>query len=171
MIRSNVGWFAACLSAFFAFVGSVQATEIGGTISTTLTITEDSQLVDDVTCTVTGAACITFGAAGATLDLNGFTMTGLADPATACSGVTPPGGEFGIFVNGFNNVTIRGPGLVQRFRAQGVQLIGSSGSTVRDVTSSTNCASGFQVVNGSNNLLENNISVRNAHPVAACGGI
>jgi len=171
MIRSNVGWFAACLSALFACAGSVQGTDIGGTISTTLTITEDSQLVDDVTCTVTGAACIAFGAAGVTLDLNGFTMTGLADPATACSGVTPPGGEFGIVVNGFNNVTIRGSGLVQRFRAQGVFLTGSSGSTVRDVTSSTNCASGFQVVNGSNNLLENNVSVRNAHPAAACGGI
>jgi parallel beta helix pectate lyase-like protein len=172
MIRNRlVLWSAAFLGALFASPGEVQATEIGGTISTTLTITEDSQLVDDVTCTVTGAACIAFGAAGLTLDLNGFTMTGLADPAAACSGITPPGGEFGIFVNGFNNVTIRGPGLVQRFRAQGILMTGSSGSTVRDVTSSTNCASGFQVVNGSNNLLENNVSVRNAHPTAACGGI
>ena len=98
-------------------------------------------------------------------------MTGLADPAKACVGINPPGGEFGIVVNGFSNVTVRGPGLVQRFRAQGVFLTGSSGSTVQDVTSSTNCASGFQVVNGSNNLLENNVSVRNAHPTAACGGI
>jgi len=98
-------------------------------------------------------------------------MTGLADAATACSGVTPPGGEYGIIVNGFSNITIRGSGLIQRFRAQGVQLNNSSGSTVRDVTSSTNCASGFQVNNGSNNLLENNVSVRNGHPVAACGGI
>jgi len=171
MIRSKVGWFAACLSALLACAGRAQAVDIGGTISRTLTITEDSELVDDVTCTVTGAACIAFGAASVTLDLNGFTMTGLADPAKACFGITPPGGEFGIIVNGFNNVTIRGPGLVQRFRAQGVFLTGSSGSTVRDVTSSTNCASGFQVVNGSNNLLENNVSVRNAHPVSACGGI
>ena len=162
---------AAFLGALVVSASSVHAADIGGTISSTLTITEDSQLVDDVACTVTGAACIAFGASGVTLDLNGFTMTGLADPATACSGVTPPGGEFGIFVNGFNNVTIGGPGLVQRFRAQGIQLNNSSGSTVRDVTSSTNCASGFQVNNGSNNLLENNVSVRNAHPTAACGGI
>ena len=169
--RKAITWLAAFLGALVAFVGSAHAADIGGTISSTLTITEDSQLVDDVTCTVTGAACIAFGAAGVTLDLNGFTMTGLADPATACSGITPPGGEFGIVVNGFNNVTVRGPGLVQRFRAQGVFLTGSSGSTVRDVTSATNCASGFQVVNGSNNLLENNVSVRNAHPTAACGGI
>jgi hypothetical protein len=171
MFPSNFGWFAATFGALFVCAGGAKAVDIGGTISTTLTITEDSQLVDDVTCTVTGAACIAFGKDGVTLDLNGFTMTGLADPAKACSGITPPGGELGIVVNGFNNVTIRGPGLVQRFRAQGVFLTGSSGATVRDVTSSTNCASGFQVVNGSNNLLENNVSVRNANPVAACGGI
>ena len=174
MLRQKaITWFAAFLGALVAFVGSAHAADIGGTISSTLTITEDSQLVDDVTCTVTGAACIAFGAAGVTLDLNGFTMTGLADPATACFGGTPPGpgGEFGIFVNGFSNVTIRGPGLVQRFRAQGIQLNNSSGSTIRDVTSSTNCASGFQLNNGSNNLLENNVSVRNSNITAACGGI
>jgi hypothetical protein len=171
MFRSNSGRFAATLGALIVCAGGAKAVDIGGTISTTLTITEDSQLVDDVTCTVTGAACIAFGAAGVKLDLNGFTMTGLADPAKACAGITPPGGEFGIIVNGFNNVTISGPGLVQRFRAQGILLTGSSGSTVRDVTSSTNCASGFQVGNGSDNLLEGNVSVRNAHPVSACGGI
>ena len=164
---------AAFLGALVVSASSAHAADIGGTISSTLTITEDSQLVDDVTCTVTGAACIAFGAAGLTLDLNGFTMTGLADPATACFGgaTAGTGGEFGIFVNGFSNVTIRGPGLVQRFRAQGIQLNNSSGSTIRDVTSSTNCASGFQVNNGSNNLLENNASVRNANTTAACGGI
>ena len=165
--------FACIVGVFHIWAGNVRAEDISGTISTTLTITNDSKLVGDVTCTVTGAACIAFGAAGVTLDLNGFTMTGRADPATACFGgaIAGMGGEFGIFLNGFNNVTIRGPGLVQRFRAQGIQLNNSSGSTVRDVTSSTNCASGFQVNNGSNNLLENNVSVRNASPTAACGGI
>ena len=174
MLRlTRIPCFALFLGALAVSAGSTQARDIGGTISSTLTITEDSQLVDDVTCTVTGAACIAFGAAGLTLDLNGFTMTGLADPATACFGgaTAGTGGEFGIFVNGFSNVTIRGPGLVQRFRAQGIQLNNSSGSTIRDVTSSTNCASGFQVNNGSNNLLENNASVRNANATAACGGI
>ena len=171
MTRSKVGWFAACHGALLACATTAQAADIGGTISRTVTITENSQLVDDVTCTVTGGACITFGASGVTLDLNGFTMTGLADPAKACAGITPPGGEFGIFVNGFSNVTIHGPGLIQRFRAQGILLNGSSGSTITDVTTSTNCASGFQLNNGSNNLLESNISVRNASPVAPCGGI
>jgi hypothetical protein len=163
--------FASFIVVLLACAGSTQATDISGDITTTLTITDDSKLVGDVTCSVTGAACIAFGASGLTLDLNGFTMTGLADPAKACVGVTPPGGEFGIFLNGFNNVTIRGPGLIQRFRAQGILLNNSSGSTIRDVTSSTNCASGFQVNNGSNNLLENNVSVRNGSPTAACGGI
>ena len=162
---------ASLIVALLACADNTHATDISGTITTTLTITDDSKLVGDVTCTVTGAACIAFGAGGLTLDLNGFTVTGLADPATACIGVAVPGGEFGIVVNGFNNVTIRGPGLVQRIRASGIHLINSSGSTIRDVTSSTNCFSGFQINNGSNNLLENNVSVRNASPTAACGGI
>jgi Right handed beta helix region len=152
---------------------SIRAEDISGTITTTRTITDNSKLVGDVTCAVTGAACIAFGAGGLTLDLNGFTMTGRADPATACFGgaVAGMGGEFGIFVNGVDNITIRGSGVVQQFRAQGIQLNGSSGSTIRDVTSSTNCASGFQVNTGSNNLLENNVSIRNGNVTAACGGI
>jgi hypothetical protein len=162
---------ASFLVVLLACAGSSRAADISGTITTTLTIMDDSKLVGDVTCAVTGAACIAFGAGGLTLDLNGFTITGLADPATACTGVAFPGGEFGIVVNGFNNVTIRGPGLVQRIRASGIHLINSSGSTIRDVTSSTNCASGFQINNGSNNLLENNVSVRNGNVTAACGGI
>jgi len=95
MLRlKQITWFSLLLSALVVSASSAQATDIGGTISSTLTITEDSQLVDDVTCTVTAAACIAFGASGVTLDLNGFTMTGLADPATACFGVTPPGGSW-----------------------------------------------------------------------------
>ena len=52
-----------------------------------------------------------------------------------------------------------------------VRQAAPSGSTIRDVTSSTNCASGFQVNTGSNNLLENNVSIRNGNVTAACGGI
>lgn len=51
------------------------AADIRGTISSTLIITEDSQLVGDVTCTVTGAPCIAFGASGISLKLNGFSLT------------------------------------------------------------------------------------------------
>src|SRR5439155_24542036 len=59
MIRMKPArWFAAFLGALFACASGARARDIGGTISATLTITEDSQLVDDVTCTVTGAPCI-----------------------------------------------------------------------------------------------------------------
>src|SRR5438132_8449540 len=87
MIRTKrVRWFAAFLNALFVCAGSAHAADIGGTISTTLTITEDSQLVDDVTCTVTGLPCIAVGAPHVTLELNGFTMTGQANAQTACDG-------------------------------------------------------------------------------------
>jgi len=75
----RITWFAAFLGALFVCASSAHAGDIGGTISSTLTITEDSQLVDDVTCTVTGAPCIAIGAPKVTLELNGFTITGQAD--------------------------------------------------------------------------------------------
>jgi hypothetical protein len=98
-------WFALYSGAFLC-ASNLLAVDIGGTISSTVTITENSQLVDDVNCTVTGAACIAFGANGITLDLNGFTMTGQAHPNTACAGVTQPAQEFGIVANGFQQVTV-----------------------------------------------------------------
>src|SRR5438270_13926923 len=105
MIRLSAA-FLVLMSA-----GSVHAADIGGTISNTLTITEDSQLVDDVTCTVTGAPCIAVGAPHVTLELNGFTLTGQADPQTACSGAGT-GTETGTSVNSQMGVDIREPGLV-----------------------------------------------------------
>ena len=104
MSRLKTGkWLAAFLGAFFVCAGSASATDIGGTISTTLTITEDSQLLDDVTCAVTGLPCIAIGAPHVTLELNGFTMTGQADPQTGCgcapSTFTAGATEDGIDVN------------------------------------------------------------------------
>jgi hypothetical protein len=107
--------------------GTANGTNIGGTISATLTITDDSQLVDDVTCTVVGAPCIAIGASNVTLDLNGFTMTGQADPQTGCSGVGT-GGENGIDVNTQIGAQIRGPGLVKQFRGFGIRLQNSTGA-------------------------------------------
>jgi hypothetical protein len=145
--------------------------DISGTISSTLTITEDSQLVGNVTCTVTGAPCITFAASGVTLKLNGFSITGQADPVTACSS-SSTAGEHGILISGQRGVVIRGPGIVQRFRTQGIIITGGSSRVlVTQVTASTNCASGLFVSNASDNELETNISVRNGSPTAACGGI
>ena len=146
------------------------AADISGTISTTLTITESGKLVGNVKCTVSGAPCIVVGASGVTLDLNGYSITGNGDPQTGCSG-SSVGSEIGILVNKFNDVTIRGLGIVQQFRNFGIQLLTSSGATVTGVTSSTNCTSGIIVSGGSNNLLENNTSIRNGTVGAPCGGI
>lgn len=158
------------------FAGVAQATDISGTISSTLTIFDDSKLTGDVTCTVSGAPCIAirnytgwFGTS-VTLNLNGFTMTGQGDSQTGCKGAAV-GGEVGILVNGQTNVTIQGPGLVQQFRNMGIQLVGSTQITVTGVTVSTNCASGLQVVGGSNNELDGNVSVRNGNLGNPCGGI
>ena len=120
-------WFASFCVTLLLCTGRSHAADIGGTISATVTITEDSQLVDDVTCTVRGAACIAFGASGVTLDLNGFTMTGLGNSETGCSGGPPaPAVENGIFVDTQRSVTVRGPGLIQRFRASGISSNNSS---------------------------------------------
>jgi hypothetical protein len=170
MIHLKTGtWFAALLGALVVCAGSAHATDIGGTISATVTITEDSQLVDDVTCTVTGAPCIAIGTPSVTLDLNGFTITGLGDPQTACA--SPGPNEAGILVNAQKDVAIRGPGLVQQFRNFGIQLLNSTNGTVTGVTISNNCFSGVIVIGGSGHLLEGNVAVRNGAPNAPCGGI
>jgi hypothetical protein len=170
MRLNAIGSLALCLGAVLASAGTASATDISGTISTPLTIMDNSRLVSDVNCTVTGAPCITIGASGVTLDLNGFNITGLGDPQTGCSG-SATGSEIGILVNKLSNVTIRGLGMVQQFRNFGIQLLTSTGATVSGVTASTNCTSGIIVSGGSNNLLENNVSIRNGTVGAPCGGI
>jgi len=170
MTRSHMLRFFAVLltSVFFS---AADATDISGTISSTLTITENSKLVGDVTCTVVGAACITFGVSGLTLDLNDYTMVGLGDSITGCSG-NATANETGILVNMLENVVIRGPGVVTQFRNTGVLLVGAKGSTVTGITTSTNCASGILLGGGSsNNLIENNIAIRNGNLASPCGGI
>ena len=174
MIRpQRVAGFAAFLGAILAWGASAHAADIGGTISTTLTITEDSQLVDDVACNVAGAPCISIGAPHVTLELNGFTMTGPADSQTACNGGTstfPP--EHAIDVTGQSDVAIQGPGLIQRFRGPGIYVHGgSSSATVRGVTVSTNCASGILVGGGSDHDIRENVAVRNGNAFFPCGGI
>ena len=174
MIRmKRVRWFAAFLGALFVCASSAHAKDIAGIISTTLTITEDSQLVDDVTCAVTGAPCIAIGAPRVTLELNGFTMTGQADAQTACNGgsSTFPS-EDRINVTGQADVAIRGPGLIRQFRGPGIYIRrGSNAATVRGVTLSTNCASGILVGGGSGHDIRENVSVRNGNGFFACGGI
>jgi hypothetical protein len=163
-------YFTSFLFALLVCAGNARAAKISGPISTTLTISEDSQLVGDVTCTVSGAPCIAIAAPHVTLSLNGFTMTGLGDSQTGCGGGATAG-EQGIFVNGQIGVTIRGPGLVQRFRQFGIQVLTSSSTTITGMTLSTNCFSGIIVIAGSDNQLERNVSVRNGNLSNPCGGI
>jgi len=100
-------------------------------------------------------------------------MTGLADPETACSGGFEAGFvEDGIDLNGRTGVTIRGPGLVQRFRGPGIySYANGSGLTVTGVTVSTNCASGILVGGGSGHEISGNTAVRNGNGANPCGGI
>lgn len=169
MFRKRTTWLVVPL-AICASGGTCYSADISGIISSTLTVTENSRLTGNVTCTVSGAACIIIGASNVSLDLNGYTITGLGDPRTGCSG-SSVASEVGILVNKFGNVTIRGLGTVQQFRNFGIQLLASSAATVMGVTSSTNCTSGIIVSGGSNNVLENNISIRNGTVGAPCGGI
>lgn len=149
------------------------ADDISGLITSTRTILQDSRLVGDVTCTVTGAPCIAFGAPRIELRLNGFTITGQADPITACGGVITAN-EHGITTNNQTDVGIRGPGLVQRFRANGILFAGTLGGKVELLTVTTNCQSGILVNAQSSRIqVEGNVSVRNGSSAAgaACGGI
>lgn len=166
--------FRAFLGALVLCVGSAQATDIGGAISTTLVITENSQLVDDVTCTVVGVPCIAIGAPHVTLELNGFTMTGQADARTGCSGgpsTFPKVLEDAIDLHAQTDVAIHGPGLIQQFRGPGIFLSKSSRVTVTGVTVSTTCFSGILVGGGSDNEFRENISVRSGNGTFPCGGI
>jgi parallel beta-helix repeat protein len=152
-------------------IGIGQAMDIQGTISSTLVIAEDSQLVGDVTCTVQGAECIQVGASNIRLALNGFTMTGQGNPPAGCfPGGPPTNVERGIVVNSWSKVQILGPGVIQGFRGWGIFLNGSTQVSVRHVTVSSNCLSGIQLI-ANNNDLEGNICVRNGSTEAGCGGI
>ena len=151
--------------------GIANAEDISGVIVRTLLLSENTRLVGDVTCRVTGAACISFGAPSITLSLNGFTITGQADPATGCKGVVV-GGEVGINTNGQGNVGVRGPGVVQNFQADGILFVGSIGGQVEGVTVTTNCLSGVRINPTSSQIrVEGIVSVRNGNATNPCGGI
>jgi hypothetical protein len=105
-----------------------------------------------------------------TLELNGFTMTGQGDPQTACGGDLTTN-ESGIRVDAQIGIAIRGPGIIQRFRNQGIALNTCTSATVTRVTISTNCLSGIFVNGGALNQLDGNISTRNGNPSNPCGGI
>lgn len=150
------------LSVFALLVcgARAQATDISGTISTTLTIYDDSELVGDVTCMVAGAPCIAFGAPGIKLRLNGFTITDGANPSSNCA--SSSFSEDGIQVNAQHDVAILGPGLVHKFAGLGISLLGSTKVRVEGVTTSDNCFSGIFLFGTTDSDIERNVSVRNS---------
>ena len=165
---------AAAVGAAAVIFGSTvrAADEVSGLITRTYMIVEDTDLTGDVVCDVgTGTSCFAFGASDVELRLNGFTITGRADATTACGGVLI-GGENGISSNSRNNVGVRGPGLVQRFRSHGVAVLASTDVRVQDLTASTNCGSGvFIAATSFATLVEGIVSVRNGSTASPCGGI
>ena len=162
----------AALAVVMASAAPAFADRVSGTLTRTYMIVEDTDLTGDVTCTVAGGTpCFSFGASGVELRLNGFSITGPSDPITGCAG-TQVGNEPGITTNNMSRVAVRGPGLVQRFRADGVTVIGSVDARVENVTVSTNCMSGIRVVGTSfGTLIQGNIAIRNGSTAAPCGGI
>jgi parallel beta-helix repeat protein len=173
---------ALVVLALFVCAERAQATDIpGGTINSTLTISDDSRLVGDVNCNVplttadaNGVApCIAFGASHITLHLNGHTFTGPVTPPTNCSLPSDSAFGVGIYVNGQTDVKITGPGVVQHFERWGILLRSSSEVTVRRVTVNRNCWSGMQTISTSDSNFEEDFWINNAGGSngAACGGI
>lgn len=164
-----------------AFVGSVSLVSaafaddlLSGTLTRTFVIVENTVLVGDVSCEVAnGTPCISFGAPNVELRLNGFRLTGRADAVTGCGGASTPG-EAGITTSNMSGVVVRGPGLVQQFRGDGITVAGSRNTRIEDLTLSMNCMSGVRVLGSSfNTLVEGNVAVGNGSsmPGLLCGGI
>lgn len=150
---------------------AARAEDISGVIVRPLMLSENSRLIGDVTCQVTGAPCIAFGASNISLSLNGFTITGPNDATTGCKGANV-GTETGISTNGQSNVGVRGPGVVERFQGDGILFMGTAKGWVQGVTTTTNCMSGIRINPTSSGIsVESNVSVRNGAAAAACGGI
>jgi len=172
---------ALAVLALFVCAGRAQATDISGTITSTLTISDDSRLMGDVNCNVPlttadangVASCIAFGASDITLHLNGHTLSGPVTPPTNCSLPSDSTFGVGIYVNGQTDVKITGPGVVQHFERWGILLRSSSEVTVRKVTVNRNCWSGMQTILTSDSNFEENFWINNSAGSngAACGGI
>ena len=175
--RITLPVFVLAVSGLFPFSGRTQGTDISGTISTTLTINEDSELSGDVTCAVPlntkgPTPCIAFGADHIRLRLNGHTISGGFVPPAGCSLESDSSFGVGILVASRMDVKIEGPGLVQGFQRWGIFLFSSSQVTIKNVTADHNCWSGIQTVGLSDSKLEKNVFTSNAGGSngAFCGG-
>ncbi len=166
--------FVAILVSLFLVSSASAADRVSGPITRTYVVVEDTDLAGDVTCDVgNNTPCFSFGAPNIELRLNGFTITGRGDATTGCGGATF-NGEAGVTTNSMSSVTVRGPGLVQRFRGDGVTVAGSRDARVEGLTVSTNCQSGIRVLATSfGTIVQANVAVRNGSTGAGllCGGI
>ena len=173
--------FSVCLLlVFLAFVVTdrpAYAEDISGTITSTRFITENSRLVGNVTCQTTTEPCIDLAANNITLRLNGFEITGPADPEAAiCNATSGLPMADGIRINNFTGVRIIGPGTIQRFRRHGIFIVGQLGVrtriTINGITSNHNCFSGLLTNMMSSSIISNVVSVRNGinSGAAPCGG-
>jgi parallel beta-helix repeat protein len=173
--------FVAVLLAAYAALAAAE--DISGTIGVTKVIVDDSQLVGDVTCTMTTTPCIQFGAPNIALRLNGFTITGPANPddTTTCNPASGTPTSDGISngttaADSQQGVQIIGPGMVQKFRRHGILIVGAAGVstnvTVKHITSHHNCFSGLLTNGMTDSVIEGIVSVGNAvnSGAAACGG-
>lgn len=163
---------ATALCGLLLSGGAAGAAEIQGTIATTLVIFEDSQLVGDVVCTTAESPCIEFGASHIKLRLNGFTMTGPANPPDNCRPNSGPPFADAIVAVDKEHIQILGPGLVQKFRRHGLFVVRGTQVTVKHVTSHHNCFSGLLMNELRDSKLEENVSARNAIASGStpCGG-
>jgi hypothetical protein len=149
--------------ALFVSPRNVRAEELSGTISQTVTITENSELVGDVSCAVpTGTPCIHFGSSNIKLMLNGFTITGQAEPPAGCTSAKDFLPEDGIAIVALHDVAVFGPGRVQKFGRMGILLSGATRTRIQGVTTSDNCFSGIFLAGTTDSDIEGNVSVRNA---------
>jgi parallel beta-helix repeat protein len=179
MFRLRMFWATALAAAGLVFgVGTARATDLKGTITNTVTLSDDSRLVGDVTCavpiTVSGPnPCIAFGTDHIKLRLNGHTITGAITPPTGCSLPTDSNFGVGILAAGRTDVEIQGPGIIQHFERWGILLRSSDHVTVRKITATRNCWSGMQVTGTSESRFLEDIWVNNAAGSngAPCGGV
>ena len=148
----------------------VHAEDIEGTIVRTLLLSEDTRLVGDVTCRVRGGRVYRIRCTRHHAELNGFTMTGPGNATTGCSGAHVAG-ESGISTNTQDDVGIRGPGVVQRFRFVGIIFNRTVRGQIEGVTATTNCLSGI-LVNGTSSHIrvDANVLVRNGGVTATFTG-
>ena len=176
-MRESRPFLTAALLLGFVIASPASAENISGTITTTKFLTEDSELVGNVTCTMTTEPCIDLAASHITLRLNGFTITGSADPdAGICNATSGNPQADGVRTINVTHARIVGPGMIQKFRRHGIFIVGQSGiptrATVSDVTSHHNCFSGILTNTMSSSLIEFVVSIRNAiqSGAAPCGG-